>query len=128
MQKKPVICKERVNYNGSRKSSYLYQTFTILSSDENKTMIHACFSKELSPAVLNMTIKTVILSRLEASIELCDDHWLAMSPSQETLLARAQKAAHSRSSLQSLWANVGAPKPSGGEVDKTLDKIQKYLE
>lgn len=31
--------------------------------------------------------KTVILRRSKASTELCDDHCLAMSPSQETLLA-----------------------------------------
>lgn len=56
-----------------------------------------------------------------------------MSPFTRNFAGRAHSAAHSSNhgpgrSVRALCAGVGAPIPSGGQVEQTLEKIQKDYE
>ena len=78
--------------------------------------------------------KTPIPKRSKALTELCVAPCLVMSPSLGTLLVghtvqltRSSNHGPGRS-VRALCAGVGAPIPSGGQVEQTLQKIQKDYE
>lgn len=115
------------------KDGLLGQNFSIPSSDENETMLHACFSKRLSPAVLDKTIKNSNSQKVESFNRTLRRSLPRNVTFTRNFAGRAHSAAHScnngpGSSLRGLCAGVGASIPSGGQVDQTLDKIQTDYE
>lgn len=132
-KKHSLVCKGGIYNNWVRKSSYLGQNFMIPPSDENETMLHACISKRLSPAVLDKTIKNSNSQKVESFNRTLRRSLPRNVTFTRNFAGRAHSAAHScnngpGSSLRGLCAGVGAPIPTGGQVDQTLDKIQKDYE
>lgn len=109
----------------------LGQNFSIPSSDENETMLHACFSKRLSPAVLDKTIKNSNSQKVESFNRTLRRSLPRNVTFTRNFAGRAHSAAHScnngpGSSLRGLCAGVGASIPSGGQVDQTLCMCMKF--
>lgn len=113
------------------KDGLLGQNFSIPSSDENETMLHACFSKRLSPAVLDKTIKNSNSQKVESFNRTLRRSLPRNVTFTRNFAGRAHSAAHScnngpGSSLRGLCAGVGASIPSGGQVDQTLCMCMKF--
>ena len=127
-RKHSLVCKGGKYKNRVHQSTYLGQYFQIPHTPDNESLLHACPGRMMNPAILDKTIKNSNTQKVGSFNRTIRRSLPRNVTFTKNYSVREHSAAHSSShgpgnSIHGLCSGVGAAIPTGGSVDKALDKM-----